>query len=378
MFIPDLLTCYRDLIAQSTISSDDLRLDQPNLSLISRLACWFETLGFRVEISEVAPGKYNLLASKGSGEGGLLLSGHTDTVPCDESRWSSDPLKLTERDGRLYGLGAADMKGFFAFILDAVQSMEWGDQRKPLYVLATCDEETSMLGARHFSGHSSLRPDCCVIGEPTSLRPVRAHKGHLSQRVRITGRSGHSSDPARGINALEIMHRVMGDLLSLRQKLSTDYHHSGFEIPHPTLNLGSVHGGDSPNRICGCCELSFDIRPLPGLSLDGLDNLLQESLSGLKERWGKALSIESLHPPIPGYECSEQAPVVGIAEKITGSRATCVNYCTEAPFLQQLAPTVVLGPGSIAQAHQADEYLALDMIRPTRQILQRLFRHFCF
>lgn len=160
-----------------------------------------------------------MLASTGHGAGGLLLAGHTDTVPFDDGRWTRDPFTLTEHDNKLYGLGTADMKGFFAFILDALRDVDVSKLKKPLYILATADEETSMAGARYFAETTQLRPDCAIIGEPTSLQPVRAHKGHISTAVRVLGQSGHSSDPARGVNAIELMHDAIGRIMQLRDDL---------------------------------------------------------------------------------------------------------------------------------------------------------------
>lgn len=188
---------YRQLIALPTISSLDANEDLSNKKLIELLANWLSDLGFETEILPVegARQKYNLLATYGEGEGGLLLAGHTDTVPFDEGRWTFDPFTLTEQAGKFYGLGTADMKGFFAFVVDVISRLDLSQTRKPIRILATADEETTMLGARTFAQHSQIRPDCAIIGEPTSLVPIRAHKGHMGEAIRITGKSGHSSDP---------------------------------------------------------------------------------------------------------------------------------------------------------------------------------------
>ncbi len=379
MKLPPFIELYRALIATPSISATDSALDQSNQTLINLLAGWFSTLGFQVEIQPV-PGtrnKFNMLASIGGGAGGLLLAGHTDTVPFDDGRWTRDPFTLTEHNNKLYGLGTADMKGFFAFILDTLRDIEGSKLQKPLYILATADEETTMAGASYFAASSQLRPDCAIIGEPTSLQPVRAHKGHMSNAVRIVGQSGHSSDPSRGVNAIELMHDAISHLLLLRNTLQQRYHHPAFDIPYPTMNLGHIHGGDAANRICGCCELHMDIRPLPGLTLNDLNGLLAEALSPVSEKWPGRLTIESLHPPIPGYECPADHRLVAVVEKLLGIKTEVVNYCTEAPFIQQICPTLVLGPGSINQAHQPDEYLDTAFIKPTRQLISQVVQHFC-
>ncbi|SQI34286.1 Acetylornithine deacetylase [Leminorella richardii] len=377
--LPSFMEIYRQLIATPSISATDAALDQSNEKLINLLADWFASLGFRVDVQPVPEtrNKYNLLASIGEGSGGLLLTGHTDTVPFDDGRWSRDPFTLTEFDNKLYGLGTADMKGFFAFILDALRDIDLSKLTHPLYVLATADEETSMAGARYFSATSAIRPECAIIGEPTSLKPVRAHKGHMADAVRITGQSGHSSDPERGVNAIEIMHDAIGRLMQLRDRLKENYHSPSFAVSYPTMNFGHVHGGDAPNRICACCELHFDVRPLPGMTLESIEELVQQTLAPVSQRWPGRVSIAPLHAAIPGYECPVHSPLIGVVEKLVGDRAETVSYCTEAPFLQQMCPTLVLGPGSIEQAHQPDEYLATSFIQPTRALLTQLIHHFC-
>ncbi|QIM69632.1 acetylornithine deacetylase [Basfia succiniciproducens] len=377
--LPKFLDMYSQLIALPTISALEPEFDQSNKALIELLADWLATLGFKTEIIPVenSRAKYNLLATYGEGEGGLLLAGHTDTVPCNEELWTTNPFKLTERDGKFFGLGTADMKGFFAFVIDAVRQIDLTKLTKPLRILATADEETTMLGTRTFIRHTHIRPDCALIGEPTSLRAVRAHKGHVGKAVRIIGKSGHSSDPAKGINAIELMHEATGYLMQMRDELRDKYHHDAFEIPYPTMNFGAIHGGDAVNRICGCCELHFDIRPLPKMRLEDLDEMLQQKLAPMFEKWGDRISIEALHEPTPGYECEHSAQVVQVVEKLLGEKCEVVNYCTEAPFIQELCPTLVLGPGSIEQAHQPDEFLSAEFIEPTRDLLTKMIMHFC-
>ncbi|MBJ6944382.1 acetylornithine deacetylase [Vibrio cholerae] len=378
MPLPSFLEVYEGLISTSSISSTDARWDEGNEQVIAKLADWLSALGFSIQIEQVAPNKQNLIAKLGSGEGGLLLAGHSDTVPFDEGRWNYNPHALTQANNRFYGLGTADMKGFFAFIYEAVKNVDWCKQTKPLYVLATCDEETTMLGARHFTENAPFKPDYCIIGEPTSLVPIRAHKGHVANAIRVTGKSGHSSNPALGVNAIEIMHEVLFALMQLRDRLIKEYHHPGFEIPTPTLNLGHIHGGDSPNRICGCCELHYDVRPLPGISLDGLDNLMRDALREVQQKWPGRIELVPLHDPIPGYECAHDHPFIHGISEICEQEAQTVNYCTEAPFLQQICPTLVLGPGSIDQAHQPDEFLAFEFIDPTVRVLSRAMQKYCF
>ncbi|AKO45063.1 acetylornithine deacetylase [[Haemophilus] ducreyi] len=370
---------YRQLIAIPTISSLVPSEDLSNKALIDTLASWLADFGFNIDIIEVvgSRNKYNLLATLGEGQGGLLLAGHTDTVPFDQGKWQSDPFVLTEKAGKFYGLGTADMKGFFAFIVEVLASLDLKKLNKPLRILATADEETTMLGARTFAKHTHIRPDCAIIGEPTSLKPIRAHKGHLGQAVRITGKSGHSSDPAKGINAIDLMHQATGYLINMRNQLRDRYHNDLFQVPYPTMNFGNIHGGDAINRICACCELQFDLRPLPNLAIADLYAMVNQNLQPLLEQYGDLIEIRHLHDAIPGYECPPSSQVVQIVEKLLGEKCDAVNYCTEAPFIQQLCPTLVLGPGSIEQAHQPNEYLSAKFIEPTRQLLTNIIQHLC-
>lgn len=370
---------YRNLIALPTISSLEAAEDQSNKQLIELLATWLADFGFKTEIIRVegSRDKYNLLATYGEGEGGLLLAGHTDTVPFDEGKWTFNPFTLTEQDGKFYGLGTADMKGFFAFIVDVVSQIDLNKLTKPLRILATADEETTMLGARTFAQHTHIRPDCAIIGEPTSLKPIRAHKGHVGEAVRITGKSGHSSNPDRGINAIELMHQATGYLMNMRNQLREKYHNDLFKVPYPTMNFGNIHGGDAINRICACCELQFDMRPLPNLPVEDLYAMVNENLKPMLEQYSDLIEIRHLHDGIPGYECEHSAQVVQVVEKLLGEKCDAVNYCTEAPFIQQLCPTLVLGPGSIEQAHQPDEFLETKFIELTRELLTKMILHFC-
>ncbi|MFQ1018304.1 acetylornithine deacetylase [Gilliamella sp. CG13] len=384
MALPSFLTLYSELISTPTISNvTNEKLDFSNKPLIDKLANWFEKLGFKIEIQPVpnTRGKFNLLATYSNNEnqtqGGLLLSGHTDTVPFDEGQWTKDPFKLTEENNKLYGLGTADMKGFFAFILDALRDIDLTKLTKPIYVLATADEETTMAGASFFAKNTHLQPDCTIIGEPTSLIPIRAHKGFISNSIKVIGKSGHSSDPDKGINAIEVMHLAIAQLLKLKQQFKERYHNDGFTVPYPTLNLGVIHGGDAANRICGCCELIIDIRVLPNNDVNSLYHDLCQALQPVMDKYPNRISVEYEVSPIPGYECKKDHPALQQVEKLVGQTAQTVNYSTEAPYLNQISPTIVLGPGSIEQAHQPDEFISMDFLKPTKIAIENLIKDFC-
>jgi len=368
------------LIREPSVSSARPELDQGNRRVVDVLAGWLEDAGFRVEITPLPehPGKANLVATLGNGPGGLILAGHTDTVPWDEGKWSHDPFQLTEADNRLYGLGTSDMKAFLALAIDALRELNVNSLREPLILLATADEETSMAGARLLAEQDSLHARHAIIGEPTGLRPVRMHKGILMEAIRLHGRSGHSSDPSLGNSALEAMHKVIGALLTWRSQLQEQHRNPLFEIPVPTLNLGHIHGGDNPNRICPDCELHIDLRPLPGMALDELRKQLHDCVTGALADSGIRIEFESLFDGIPAMETSATAEITRLAEQLTGHTAEAVAFGTEAPYLRQLGTdTIVLGPGDIAQAHQPDEYLAMERLQPTTRLLQALVKSVC-
>ena len=381
MALPDFLHLYRELIATPSISSLDPKLSQSNRAVIEHLASWCEELGFACEIKPLSTDadKFNLIAKRGHGSGGLMLAGHTDTVPFDQGRWSMDPFTLSERDNKLFGLGSIDMKGFFAFVLNAIAELDASKQQQPLLILATADEETTMAGAQEVAKYPDLRPARCVIGEPTDMTPVFTHKGHMTSAIRIVGKSGHSSDPERGINAIEVMHLVIQKLLVLKEDLKNKYSIEYFAIPYPTLNLGHIHGGDNANRICGCCELQLDMRPLPGLSIVELQAMLLAATQDITARYPGCVEVIDMHDPIPAFAGTTDSALVQLAQKISQQPAIAVNYCTEAPFIQQLGcETIVMGPGSINQAHQPDEFLAMDRIAPSQRIIKELIQQSCW
>ena len=381
MSLPSFISMYQQLIAAPSISAIEEHLCMSNKSVIELLAQWCESLGFTCEIIELEGGKgrYNLLAKRGQGDGGLMLAGHTDTVPFDDSRWNQNPFKLTELDNKLYGLGSIDMKGFFAFVLQAISELDEKQQTQPILILATADEETTMAGAQQICKHPNLKPNRCIIGEPTDMTPVFTHKGHMTTAIRVVGRSGHSSDPERGLNAIEVMHKVITKLLILKEQLKNKYSINHFEIPYPTLNLGNIYGGDNANRICGCCEMHIDMRPLPGLSVQELQALVLDATYDINQQYPNSVSVIDLHEPIPAFTGSTDSALVKLAENIAGQKAVAVNYCTEAPFIQQLGcETIVMGPGSINQAHQPDEFLAMEKIKPSQQIISNLIKASCF
>ena len=378
MPLPSMKDQFAALIAASSVSCTQPSLDQSNRAVIDLLAGWLGDLGFACDIQQVSLGKFNLVATYGSGPGGLVLSGHSDTVPYDDALWKTDPLKLTEVDGRWVGLGSCDMKGFFALAIEALQPLLDKPFKQPLIILATCDEESSMSGAKALAAAGGVLGRAAVIGEPTGLKPIRLHKGVMMERIEILGRSGHSSDPSLGYSALEAMYDAMGALKGLRQQWQEKYRNPQFSVPAPTMNFGCIHGGDNPNRICGQCSLEFDLRPLPGMDPEMLRAAIRQKLQPLAELHQVKIDYAPLFSEVAPFEQTADAELVRVAERLTGHTAEAVAFGTEAPYLQRLGcETIVLGPGDIACAHQPGEYLEMSRLQPTVRLLRQLIEHYC-
>lgn len=379
--IPDIKTLIQQMIAIPSVSCTHSGIDQSNLPIIDHLADLFEKLGFEIEIQTVDKEnrKANLIASIGSGDEGLVFAGHTDTVPFNEELWNSDPFSLDEREDRLYGLGTSDMKSFFAFVIEALRDIDLNRLKQPIIILATSDEETSMAGAKAITrGH--LNPARhAIIGEPTGLKPIRLHKGMMMESIRLTGLSGHSSNPALGLSALESMHQVMSNLLEWRNELQQRYNNALFKVPVPTMNFGHIHGGDNPNRICGACELQLDIRPLPGMSVTDLRQELHQRIKNTLQGVDVKIDTTPLFDGVDAMETASDAAIVKAVEKMTGSSSEAVAFGTEAPYYNRLGvESIVFGPGNIAQAHQPDEYIDVQTIDPYTEHLKKLIRTFCY
>lgn len=385
---PPLREMMAAIIAEPSVSSVDPALDQSNRGVVELLAEWLEPMGFTCAIEPLPeqPHKANLIATlhperPDAGGNGLVLSGHTDTVPFNGDLWTSDPFVLTERDGKLHGLGASDMKSFLALAVEAARGLRAGELRAPLTLLATADEESGMDGARTLAaktGNHALAGCAAVIGEPTANRPVHVHKGIMMEAIHIAGRSGHSSDPHLGRNALDAMAAVLDEIIGWRAELAERYRDDRFEIPYPTLNLGHLRGGDNPNRICGQAELQIDIRTLPGMVETELRSELGERLRRRLAERASDLRITPLFPGQPPMATPADAEIVRVAERLTGHKARAVAFATEAPYLAQLGvEAVVLGPGDIACAHQPDEHLPVDRLEPTVRLLRQFIGHFC-
>lgn len=377
----DFLNLLAKIVKTRTISSDNPNEDCSNMELVELLKNEAARRnGICTEdVVLTRPNKNNLLIRFGNGTGGILFSGHTDTVPYDRSKWKTDPFIMKEEEDRYTGLGIIDMKGFFAHVFAALDSINLKQLIRPVYILATVDEETTMVGANMFSNkEQNIQPDFCLIGEPTSLYPVIQHKGYMAYRLTVTGKSGHSSNPALGVNAIYTMNRIIEQLMIFESELRSRYSEPGFDIPYPTLNIGAISGGDSPNRICGECEILFDIRPLVSTPCTMIENRIREIINKIPKQENLEIQLTALYDHIEPFKTEPDNEYIKYLEELTGHRAISVNYCTEASFLKNLnCPLAICGIGSIDNAHQPNEYLPKNDLENYHRILAELIKKIC-
>ncbi|HEX3350343.1 MAG TPA: acetylornithine deacetylase [Acetobacteraceae bacterium] len=367
------------LVAFDTVSRNS------NLALIEFVRSWLDAHGvfYRVTFSPDGA-KANIHAVIGpQSDGGIALSGHVDTVPVDGQTWSSDPFAL-RRDGvRAYGRGTTDMKGFVAACLAAVPDVLARGLSRPLHLFITYDEETTMEGARRMIadlGESGLRPEMCIVGEPSLMQPVLAHKGRLAVRARVQGRGGHSSQPARGVNAVHAGAEAIAIVAREgRRRVTEGPFVEGFDPPYTTVHVGTFSGGTILNMIPEHAEFVMEWRTVPG------DDPLTE-LDALRREVARNIEPE-MHRVDPAtgftFEATEWCPpmsldadhaLVGLVRGITGANTTGrVSYGTEGGLYQEAGiATIVCGPGAIAQAHQPDEWIAEDQLAACDAFVRRV------
>lgn len=375
---PTLLEMIGQLVAIPSVSSTQAQFDTSNKPIINCLANWLDDLGFQIEIIASSSDKTNLVAWIGEGEDGLVLSGHTDTVNYDQTGWNTDPFQIQQADDRLYGLGTADMKSFLAIAIEAAKDFVGKDLKQRLTIIATADEESTMQGVRTLVEKNKKPGRFCIIGEPTDLTPVHQHKGVFMESITLYGKAGHASNPALGNNALDGMRAVLNELDRFKQELAEKYVNHNFIVPIPTLNLGHIHGGDNPNRICAECELHIDIRLLPGMQIGTLRDELHERVTKITDELGLTCKFEALFDGVPAFETPDDSRIIQLTTQHTRKNPKSVTFATEAPFFNSMEmEAVVLGPGSIDQAHQPNEFIALPMLDPTTELLQKMIHSIC-
>ena len=370
------------LIAFNTVSRDS------NLGLIEWVRDYLQGLGAKTRLTHDASGKKaNLFATLGdSKKPGLILSGHTDVVPVDGQAWDTDPFAATERDGRLYARGSADMKGFIGIILAQAPKFvgALNDKRldAPLHYALSYDEEVGCLGVRGLIAdleEQGIRPAGCVVGEPTSMQPIIAHQGTHRFRCAVHGREAHSSYVTHGVNAIEYAARLVVFIRQLADRLAQleqrDY---GFTVPYSTLSTGLIQGGIAANVVPKDCVFQFDMRTLPQATPDALYREIQRyaevlaaEMRGIDASAGIDLQWVS---QTVGLAAAESDAIVQWAMQLSRNPTVGkVSYGTEAGLFQKMGvPTVICGPGDIAEAHRPNEFVALDQLAQCESFMDRI------
>lgn len=369
----------RHLVAFPTVSADS------NRDMIGFAADLLDQCGARVDLYGSACGtKANLFATLGpEGNGGILLSGHSDVVPVTDQTWTSDPFTLTEREGRLYGRGTCDMKGFIAATLAMAPHFARQVRNRPLHFAFTYDEETGCLGAQHLGRvleDRGLTPGIAIIGEPTDMRIIEGHKGCYEYSTHFRGLEGHGSAPDLGVNAVEMAVRYVARLLDLKAQLQGMAPPDGrFTPPWSTVNVGAFHGGQVPNVIAPRAQVDWEMRPVQDGDADFVKSALHEYCqTELLPR------MRAVHPEasielevigeVAGLVPTDENQARRIVSELTGANgADLVAFGTEAGIFQALGTDVVVcGPGSIDQAHKADEFVSVDQLAQCLTMLERL------
>ncbi|MGC0367625.1 acetylornithine deacetylase [Rhodococcus sp. 27YEA15] len=378
---PRSLDTIIDLLSLDTTSS------RTNLPLTTRIAETLEAAGVPVILQQSPDGyKENLLVTiadaDGRTDGGVLLSGHLDTVPVEGQNWTSPPFRPQVRDGRLYARGAADMKAFCGSVLTHLPDFLAAPLSVPLNVAFTYDEETGCAGARQLLDllTSDGTPRVGIVGEPTSMRPVIGHKGCRRYRVAFRGRSVHSSLAPTGVNAVAFAGRLVAFLADLSDRLSIEGPFSDqFAVPHTSVSVGPIHGGTEPNIVPSDCTVHVEIRPVPDHDADALEREIFSRIAVFERAMRQVdsstgVTIERV-VDVPALAPDPSGPALDLVNGLTGEAhdGSWVSYGTEAGIYRSAGiDTVVYGPGSIEQAHIPDEYIDLDQIRSCDQFLDRL------
>jgi len=366
------------LIALPTVSRDS------NLALIEFVRDHLARFGVAARLTFNAERtKANLFATLGTGVGGIVLSGHTDVVPVAGQAWTGDPFVMVERDGRFYGRGTADMKGFIATALALVPEFLARAQAEPIHLALSYDEEVGCLGVHGLLADlagAAIAPRLAIIGEPTSMQVIDAHKGICSQRTRITGVPFHSSQPQRGVNAIAAAARMVDFLEQEAASAAARARPAGdFEPPYTTYNVGTISGGSAVNIIAASAELLWEFRNVPWDDPDMLraraDRFVADDLRvRLKAHDPRADAATEHLVEVPALVSDPDSPAVRLALRLTGQNRTgTVAFSTEAGLFQRAGiAAVICGPGSIDDAHRADEFVARSQLEACAAFLRRV------
>jgi acetylornithine deacetylase len=362
----------------------DTTSHRSNLPLVRFVEDYLAQHGIASRLVASADGaKANLYATIGPAtEPGVALSGHTDVVPVEGQSWSSDPFVLTERGGRLYGRGAADMKGFLACVLAAVPDFHKRQLSVPIHLAFSYDEEVGCLGVRPLIaelGRRFVRPRLVIVGEPTSMTVVDAHKGPVRWHIDIKGRAAHSSMAPLGVNAISVAGKLLAELARIEAELTRSPRDDRFDPPYATLQVTRIEGGTATNIVPVSCHLDFDVRALPGVDIAAIDKRIRvfaetECVPAMRRVASEAGIDIGIANEVPPFAAGAASEAVALALHLAGQNEThAVSYATEAGLFQSAgSPAVVIGPGDIAQAHSADEWIAKDQLEKCMAFLFRL------
>jgi len=362
-----------------------------NLDLVHAVCNWLDIYHCTTRLTYDETGKKAnvfamLPAQNGAHDGGIILSGHTDVVPVDGQQWDSDPFQATVQHGNIIGRGACDMKGFLAVILSLLPQWSQSSLKKPVYFAFSYDEEVGCLGVPKLIADlqaEGIRPAACIVGEPTLMQPVVAHKGIQAFRCRVHGQAAHSSLTHRGCNAIEYAAELVCALRRFSMALKQQDCDPDFDVPFTSLTNNLIAGGSALNIIPSLCEVTFEFRHLPQVKpadiIAFIQNYIEQDLLPAMRKEYPDAKIE-LQPlgSVPAFQAVEQAAITQHTHRLAGSvQNRKVSYATEAGLFQQAGiPTVLCGPGSIEQAHRANEFVAIDQLRQCEQFLSNLVQQF--
>jgi acetylornithine deacetylase len=355
-----------------------------NAEIINFLSKRLEDAGFEIKYYPYTDArgveKINMIATAGNGssrsEVELALVGHTDTVPFD-SGWTS-ALELTAQDGKLYGRGACDTKGFIAAALAAIEATAVARLQRPLALVLTADEEIGCLGAKHLAEAGVMRARNAIVGEPTSLQPMRAGKGYCLAEIMVRGREGHSAYPSLGASAIFRAARLVSRIESIAEELKSRNVHEAFDPPYTTLNVGIISGGTAKNVLAGECRFTLEWRPVPGQKAELVVEMVRAAIEEerrLETDFDCDINVTRIDE---GMETPSDSLLVQFLEEVTSRRAGTIAFGTEAPQMAEMgAQAVVLGPGDIRVAHRTGEFVPAAELHACVHILQRAIERFC-
>ena len=375
---PRSLELAQALVRMNTISANS------NLQLIELAQSHLAALGVKSRITYNAERtKANLFATLGEGKpAGVIVSGHTDTVPWDGQDWSVDPLSATVRDGRLYGRGSADMKSFIAVALANAHRFLESEAPFAVHFAFSYEEEIGCFGVKELIADmrdAGIKPLACIVGEPTSMVPAIAHKGVYRYKCCVRGKEAHSSLTPKSVNAIEMAARVIGKVRDMAEGFERDEpRYEGFDVPFSTASVGQFHGGIADNVVPRDAEFRYEFRDLPTADAKRMQQEVLAYAGSLEPAMKKVapdagFSFDTICE-IPSFLGSANDAITKLAQRLSGEeRTTLVAFGTEAGLFKNAGiPTVVCGPGSIEQAHQPDEYVSLDQLARCELFMHRL------